>query len=159
MNIYIIRHGDAERIAPGKKDYERELTLHGKNEIEKSAIKWKNFIDGFDYIVSSPMLRAEQTAKIVAEVFDYNKEIILENSLLNGGNTNTIADFVNSLDAHNVALIGHQPDCGYHLSNLISGSDVFIEFKKGTIAKVSFNGKMRISRGVLEFLLPPGVFK
>jgi phosphohistidine phosphatase SixA len=58
-----------------------------------------------------------------------------------------------------MAFVGHEPDFSEHVSNLVSSSGVRIDFKKGMIAKIGFDGKVRIGRGVLEFLIPTKAYK
>ncbi len=159
MILYLIRHGDAEKALGNKTDFERELTGDGKQKMERAANYWKNVIPGFDFIVSSPLIRAKQTAEIVAKTFEYKNDVIIDNSLMNDGETKDILDLIDSLKGENIAIVGHQPDFSYHLSNLISNGTAAVDFKKGAIAKVIFDGKAKISRGVLEFLIPTGTFK
>lgn len=159
MNIYLIRHGDSERAAGRKSDFDRELTEEGKQKILKAAKYWKNVVPGFDYIISSPLIRAKQTAEIIADTFHYKNDIVFDDSLRNGGDTKDILNLVNSLKAENIALVGHQPDFSYHVSILISNGTAEVDFKKGAIAKIAFEGKAKLSRGILEFLIPTGIFK
>ena len=158
MNIYLIRHGDAEKAVIGKKDFDRELTVSGKTKLKNAAEQWKSVIPSFDHIISSPLVRAMQTAQIIGEVFGYNKEIIPDKKLSPGGKTEGVIEIANSLDGENLAFVGHQPDLGEHLSNLLSHEEILTEFKKGAVAKISFNNKARLSKGLLEFLIPPAVF-
>jgi len=159
MNIYLIRHGDAEKIVLGKKDFDRELTPAGKVKLRNAAEHWKNLIPSFDYIITSPLVRAYQTAQIVGEVYGYSKEIITDKKLSPGGKTDAIIEIANSLDGEDIAFVGHQPDFGEHLSELVSREEIMVEFKKGALAKISFNNKARPAKGLLEFLIPPGIFK
>lgn len=73
MNIYLIRHGDSEGISKGMKDSERKLTPEGEMKIRNASIFWKNIIPDFDYIISSPYVRAVQTAKIIAATFNHKR--------------------------------------------------------------------------------------
>jgi phosphohistidine phosphatase len=154
MNIILIRHGDAENSSPSIKDFERQLTKEGEVRTRKNLLYLKNFISSFDYIVSSPLIRAQQTAKIAAEVFKYKTEIITEKRLTGNTVTEDIIDIANYLDAKNIAFIGHQPSLANAVSDLIS-SGANVEFKKSAAAKISFSKKVFIGKGVLEFLLPP----
>ena len=158
MNIYLIRHGDSEGISKGLKDSERKLTPDGELKIKHAALFWKNIIPEFNYIISSPYLRALQTAKIIALAFNYRKEIVIDKRLCCGSETESLMEILNSFPSDEIAIVGHQPDLSYHLSRLISGSGASIEFKKGTIAKISFSNKVREGKGVLEFLVPPSIF-
>ncbi len=64
MKLYIMRHGQAEMYAPS--DAERPLSDYGREEVRRSAQSLKGI--SFDGIISSPYLRARQTAEIVASV-------------------------------------------------------------------------------------------
>ena len=157
MNIYLIRHGDAEKSSPAKKDAERKLTPEGISAIESAAEGWKNIISSFDYIVSSPLKRAVQTAEIIAKVFNYSDEIITDKRIA-GGRIDDIIEIANSLEGKEIAFIGHEPDFSNYVSSLISSSGAFLSFKKGMIAKISFDNKVRLSKGNLEFLIPAKVY-
>ncbi len=159
MNIYLIRHGDAEKSAIGKRDFDRELTEHGKLKLKETAGNWKSYIDTFDFIVSSPLVRAVQTAEIIKEVFNFGGKIIIDEKIAPGNNTESVVEIANSLKGDKIAFVGHQPDLSEHLSNLISHEGAFIEFKKGTVAKVSFSNKVKMGKGTLEFLIPPNKYK
>jgi phosphohistidine phosphatase len=159
MNLYLIRHGDAEKAAADKKDSERELTKKGRDSVIKAVTAWKNFLSSFDFIVSSPYTRAQQTAKIISDTIQYPNEIITENNLRNGGDLNEVINLINTLGGEEIAVVGHQPDISDHLAALISESTANIDFKKGSIAKVAFEGKVKLGRGTLEFLIPADIFK
>jgi phosphohistidine phosphatase len=153
MNIYLIRHADAEKSSPSKKDFERKLTPEGVSAVQSAAEGWKNLISSFDYIVSSPLKRAVQTAEIVAKAFEYNKEIITDKRIA-GGKIGDIIEIANSLDGKDIAFIGHEPDFSNYVSSLISSSGAFLTFKKAMVAKISFDNKVRLAKGSLEFLIP-----
>jgi phosphohistidine phosphatase len=158
MNVYLIRHSDSEGISRGIKDFERSLTPDGENKIRNACLFWKNIIAEFDFIISSPYLRALQTAKIISSVYNYKKEIVTDRRLGCGSETESLIEILNSYQAVEIAIVGHQPDLSIHLSRLISSAGTSIEFKKAAIAKISFNNKVREGKGVLEFLIPPGLF-
>jgi phosphohistidine phosphatase len=158
MNLYLIRHGDAQNISDSGRDYDRKLTRTGIEQMKLAAAGWQSLIDQFDVIVSSPYLRAVETAKIIADIFDYKKEIIIDNSLISGSGTAEILVLANSLNVVNIAMVGHQPDLSNHTSNLISSSNASIAFEKGTIAKISFSNNAIASKGVLKFLIPAECF-
>jgi len=115
MNIYLIRHADAEKSSPSKKDYERKLTPEGISSIKAAVEGWKNLISSFDYIVSSPLKRAVQTAEIVAKSFYYKEEITTDKRIA-VGNTEELIEIANSLDGKEIAFVGHEPDFSNHVS-------------------------------------------
>jgi len=155
MNIFLIRHGKAEPASPAKKDIDRELTDEGINIVKRSVGFWKNGIISFDFIFTSPFKRAVQTAEIIAELLNYKNELIKDRTLSPGSSTRSVIQLAEVLDGDNIALVGHQPDMGYHISSLVCNSQLNLKFSPASIAKVSFNGKPKPGKGILEFLLPP----
>ncbi len=158
MNIYLIRHGEAVRADAGKKDFDRELTPAGELKTKTAAANWKYFIDNFDYIISSPLVRAIQTANIIAEIYGMKAKVITDKKISPGSKSESIIEIANSLDCKDIAFVGHQPDLSEHLSNFISAKGASVEFKKSAIAKISFSSKARLAKGILEFLIPASAF-
>ncbi len=159
MNIYLVRHGDAEKAAIGKKDFDRELTSSGKAKMTNAASAWKSIIENFDCIYSSPLIRALQTAEIVAGVYNITDNLITDKKLTPGCRVESIIEIANSTGKEDIVFVGHQPDFSEILSALISNKEANIEFKKGAVAKVVFGTKARAGRGTLEFLIPASLFK
>lgn len=155
MNIYLIRHGSAEAKPARGKDSDRNLTDEGKEEIKKTAINLKKLVPSIDFIISSPLNRAVQTAEIIKNEFDPDKEIILEEKLSPGSKTESLIDIANELEAEDIIFVGHEPDFSGHTSKLISSSGIKIYFKRGAVVSIYFDRKVRLSAGILEFLIPP----
>ncbi len=158
MNIYLIRHGDAEKAVIGKKDFDRELTQSGKLKMKLAAQSWKNLIEKFDLIISSPLIRTLQTANIIAEVYEVKSKSIIDKKLSPGSRSESIIELANAANVEDIAFVGHQPDMSEILSDLISSKGVVVDFKKGAVAKISFHNKAHISKGVLEFLVPASAY-
>ena len=158
MNLYLVRHGDAEKTQPGKRDEDRRLLQKGWESIKIAADQWIFFIKKLDIICTSPYSRAVETAEIIAQSFKYEKEILKDNTLAPGSLTKELITLNNSLGGEDIMIIGHQPDLSEHVSNLISSKGALVDFKKGTLVKISFNGKASVSKGYLEYLIPSEVF-
>ncbi len=150
MNIFLIRHGYAENFG---NDYERELTQRGKDLLNETFLLLKKIEPRIDVIVSSPLTRTMQTAKILKSIFRTEGEIVEEKSLANSATTDELLAMLNVLPGDNIAFVGHQPDMSYHASNLISNSGASISFFPGSVAKIRFDGLPRMRAGVLELLL------
>ena len=155
MNIYLIRHGEAEKASDDKPHELRELTARGVRLVETSTKLWKNYVTGFDLISSSPLKRAMQTALIIKEIFGLESDILEELSLLNGGLTEDLLNFAAAFGTENVAMIGHQPDLGAHIAKLTGQYEMNLKLPPATIAKISFQGSPIMGEGILEFLIPP----
>lgn len=158
MNLYLVRHADAEKTQPGKKDEDRKLSKEGKERIQGVANQWFYFIKKLDLICTSPFIRAVETAEIIAKCFEYKGEIIRDNLLAAGSYTKDLIQLINSLQGEDILIVGHQPDLSEHVSNFISSNGALVDFKKAAIAKIAFNGKANLSKGYLEYLIPATVF-
>lgn len=159
MNIYLIRHGEAEPTSEHKPHEERELTHQGITILKASAEMWKNYLTDIDMILSSPLKRAMQTSEIIKEAFDLKTDIMQEISLLDGGQTEDLLNLAGSLGLNELAMIGHQPDIGIHISKMIGINELNARIQPATIAKIFFNGNPIIGKGKLEFLIPPVIKK
>ncbi len=154
MNIYLIRHGIAEKISPGKKDRERSLTEEGRQKLAAGVELWKKHIKHFDVIYTSPYLRAVQSSEIISKVFGYNGNITQDSTLAPGSLTDDLLELANHSDKKEIAFVGHQPDMSDHIAVLVDGTGSEAVFKEGSIAKISFNGIALPGKGQLEFLIP-----
>ncbi len=158
MNIYLIRHGIPENVSLTKSDADRKLTEKGIAQMIAAAKGWKNLQNKFDWIVTSPLIRAVQTAEIIAKEFEIIDKIIVDKRLGLHSKTEQLIDLVNEINDGEIALVAHEPDLSSHLSNLVSSSGANFSFERGMISKVSFNGKARPCKGVLEFIIPATLF-
>src|SRR5687768_2956753 len=111
MNLYILRHAIAvPRGTPGIKDENRPLTKDGKRKMEAAAQGMRKLGLEFGRLLSSPYLRARQTAEIVGQVF--KMDVGLWKPLIPSvGHRVLIANLV-KIREDNVLLVGHEP----HLS-------------------------------------------
>lgn len=151
MNIYLIRHGQAER---SQDSGEKELTQTGKEKVEKNTKLWKHLIPKFDYIISSPKKRAVQTAETIAEAYNIGKDnFIVDDKISSGSKVEDVTELANSLDSEDIAFVGHLPDVQNHLADLVSKSGMQAEFSTSGIAKVKYEGKAKLKMGILELLI------
>lgn len=140
MILYILRHGEAEDPSSKYKEFERPLTSNGKKEIKHLAKFMKHLHVTFDFIITSPYVRAHQTAEIIADAYNMDARFIPSSNLLPECNLEEIIDEINSTypNINSLLLVGHNP----HLTQLVSilttgesSSAVFL--KKGMLCKVT----------------------
>jgi len=156
MEIYILRHGIAvERGAPGyKKDSERPLTKEGEEKMHQIAEAMLAMGLKFDLILSSPYVRAADTAQIAASHFD--EGVTLTNSLVAGGSPLELIREINHAKVQRVLLVGHEPDLSSLISLLITGgTDAAIELKKGGLCKLTTEKLVFGQCATLNWLLTP----
>ena len=156
MEIYILRHGIAvQRGTPGyKKDSDRPLTEDGIDKIHQVVEAMLAMELKFDLILSSPYVRAAETAKIVAGELD--EEVTFTEFLLPDGNPLELIREINDNKPQSVLLVGHEPDLSRLMSLLISGeSEAAIELKKGGLSKLTAEKLMFGQCATLHWLLTP----
>src|SRR5215216_598343 len=96
MNLYIVRHAIAvERGTPGyDDDSQRPLTDKGRNKMKKIVSGIHRFGIDVDVILTSPYVRARDTAKILAAEFDMEDKIVFTDNLIPPGD---FEDLVNEI--------------------------------------------------------------
>lgn len=158
MNLYLIRHAIAEEESPSGKDSQRELTDKGAKKMRLIAKGLRTLGVEFDLILSSPYIRAVQTAEILSEVFK-KKKFVLSDHLMPAGDMDLlIAEINEKYTVDSLAIVGHEP----YLSGLVSlltagGAPVEMTFKKGSVCYLSTDDLHHTRKATLEWLLTPGV--
>jgi phosphohistidine phosphatase len=153
--IYLVRHGVAEeRSAKWPDDSKRPLTADGMSKMKKSARGLDRVGVKFDIILSSPLVRARQTAEILSAELGAHPAIVNIESLAPGA---AYAALQADLEKHvrkatRIALVGHEPGMG-ELAARFVGTRHPVEFKKGAIARIDFDEMPPVGPGDLRWLL------
>jgi phosphohistidine phosphatase len=159
MNLFLLRHGLAvEPDALGHdEDAERPLTPKGEHKLLCAAQTMKALGLSFDLILSSPRLRARQTAAIVANALDAKDRLELSHSLVPGAAAQDIIECLRrSPMPGEVLLVGHEPGLSQLISLLVAGdSSLSIAMKKGGLCKLSVESLKAGRCAALEWLLTP----
>ena len=158
--LYIIRHGIAEeRGDKWPDDSRRPLTEEGMSRLKKSARGLIQIGVEFDVVLTSPLVRARQTADIVAAAFNSRPLIAVLESLSPGISPQTV---LSDLEAHakraRIALVGHEPGLGELAAKLISARRPF-EFKKGAICRIDVKTLPPAGPGALRWFAPPKMLR
>jgi len=160
LELYLIRHGvAAERGEEYPDDSKRPLTNDGITRLRKEA-KGLDALDvSFDVILSSPLVRARQTADVFAEVMKGKPSVQPVDALTPAGSP---AAVIHELGRHmrkeRIALVGHEPNMGELAAHLI-GSKVALPFKKGAICRIDFSVFPPKGKGQIVWFLPPRVLR
>ena len=160
MNLYILRHAIAVAGLPAgiKSDSLRPLTPKGRKKMGKIAAAMKRLELTFGLILTSPCVRARQTAEIVAEAFKARQKLEILRELSTGFGPETVLSRLSTqhLLPENVLLVGHEPQLSGLISLLVSGSSALqIQLKKGGLCKLSLPSLKTHRRATLEWLLTP----
>jgi phosphohistidine phosphatase len=163
MNLFILRHGIAsdpgeDGLPKNLPDAERPLSVKGKQRLW-SVIKAMQTLDlEFDAVISSPLLRARQTAHSVVESFEIRRKLVWTDHLAPAGNPKSLIEQINQLGPRkkNILLVGHEPYLSQLVAWLIAGNTTAaIGLKKGGLAKLEIEKLAYARCATLAWLLTP----
>ena len=154
MELYFLRHGDAGAAAGWKgSDAERPLSREGIARMEQEASAMARLGLAVDAILTSPLVRALQTADIVARKMHMTKAVAVEERLSPGfGTEELLGILADRPSLRGLLLVGHEPDFSRVISACIGGGRV--ECKKGSLVRVDLEDPRSLT-GTLAWLLPP----
>jgi phosphohistidine phosphatase len=152
MQIYFLRHADAFPKGPKyREDNLRPLTSEGKKQAKQIA----RFLQGihFDVILTSPFVRAEQTAQILSDRLGSTIKVCQD--LVPGFNLNKLPKVIEPYRKYErIVLVGHEPDFTETVKKMIGGK-VEIDLRKGGLAMVEVEAEKGLSYGKLILLIQP----
>ena len=160
MDLYILRHAIAgDRESFDGPDSERPLTKEGARKMKRIAKELRKLDIKFDVILSSPFVRARETAEIMAKQFHSENILKLSSHLEVGGDPAALIHEINTSykKFDRILLVGHEPYLSGLISMLVSGrTELSITMKKGGICKLSI-ASLRYDRcATFEWLRAPG---
>src|SRR5438445_10497165 len=137
MLLYLLRHGIAEDHG-SRSDDERELTDEGKEKTRAAmnAVK-KMKLFAPELVISSPLIRAKQTAEIAMESFAKGAKFEIDDAVKSGAEvTDTMALVAKWAKKYErIMLVGHEPHMSHFGSALLGSPTPVIEMKKAALAK------------------------
>ena len=157
MDLFVLRHGKAGQSSDDPDDNIRPLTPGGREEIREIARWMETERFRFDAIASSPLIRASETAGIVARALDRKDRLVVWDELAPGGDLDTVCyrsvQFENDAS---VLVVGHEPELSTLIGRIISrGGTSSIVMSKGSLAKIRNFAFEKQPSGDLQWLLTP----
>jgi phosphohistidine phosphatase len=160
FELYFIRHGIAEdRGDAWPDDSKRPLTGDGMARLKKAARALARIEVSVDVVLTSPLVRARQTAEIIASGLDPRPSLVNVDSLApDGSYAAVLADLEKHSRKCRIALVGHEPMLGELAARLI-GSRHPIELKKGAVCRIDVEDLPPAGPGDLRWLLTPKILR
>ena len=161
MQLLVIRHAIAEEREPwsssGRPDAERPLTDTGRRRMRRGARGLRNLVPTLDALASSPLVRAAQTAEILAREFD-DVSIETLTELSPEHPAEDLLPWLRGQEPGAVAgVVGHEPHLGFLVGWLLTGRhESFVELKKGAVCMLGFDDPPAAGEAVLRWSLAPG---
>ena len=157
IELYLVRHAIAAERGPKYPDDSlRPLTPAGSKKFAESVPGLAEMDVVIDLVLTSPLVRARETAQILASGLKPKPAIAEVEALSPGGRHQAI---VEAIKAHakrhrRLAVGGHEPDLG-GLAPEMLGARGLIEFKKGGICLIEVDGATPGGPGTLRWMLTP----
>jgi len=157
--LLLVRHAIAEErtefAKTGRPDGYRPLTPKGIRRMRLAARGLRSLVDPIDLLVTSPLVRAVQTAEILSDEFD-EIPIVEEDVVATGPDAAFLAWYRGVADAGLVAVVGHEPSLGEWTSWLVAGSVAdYLLFKKGGACLIEFPASIEPNGGILRWYVAP----
>ncbi|HEY7024219.1 MAG TPA: phosphohistidine phosphatase SixA [Candidatus Limnocylindrales bacterium] len=152
FELYLLRHahaGDSSKWTGP--DSERPLSQKGKRQAERlgSFLAERGFAP--DSIITSPKLRARQTADLFADAIGI--AVAVDDRLGGPLDVDDVNDIVERAGGTSVVLVGHDPSFS-DLAAQLTGTE-YLPMKKGALVRIDVSLPLAANGGVLRWLLPP----
>ena len=158
--LYLVRHAiAAERGDEWPDDTKRPLTKRGISRFRECVTGLGELEVAVDEVFTSPLVRAKQTADILAAGMDRKPPVKMLNALAPGHTAKDVmTQLAKAAKRRRIALVGHEPDLGELAAHLI-GANRAIPFKKGGVCRVDVESLTSRSVGTLIWFVGPKVLR
>lgn len=154
--LLLVRHAIADDAEHYPHDAERPLTERGRRNMQKLVLHLCEQLPSIDLLVSSPLLRAQQTAAIIASAFAYPPPV---RACLELDYRYPAAAVLHWLEENQVqgtmVLVGHQPQLSALSALLLDNGETPLHFRKGAMAMLQFEEGIVLGAGRLQWQIIP----
>jgi phosphohistidine phosphatase len=162
MELFVLRHGIALTAGEAgvRDDSERPLSAEGREKMARIAAGMKRVGVEVDLVLSSPFLRAKETAVIAHDAVARGSCLEFTTALASGADGQLILAELKKRyrNARSIMVVGHEPDLSSLIAQITGLGRGQVEMKKGGLAKIAIAGYTRELAGSLEWLVPPKIF-
>lgn len=127
MLLYVMRHGPAESHSGSGRDFDRRLTPTGRDRTLAVARELARRGDAPMRVISSPLVRARETAVLVASTLTSGVAPEIRQELAPGGDAGSLIRELEAGPAATVLVIGHEPDVSSLTESLLGSSSLGFE--------------------------------
>jgi phosphohistidine phosphatase len=152
MRLFFLRHGLADHPVWTEPDSQRPLNAAGIEKMKRSAQTLHDLDLGLEAILTSPLVRAHQTAELAGKNLP-DVAIRVDDRLSPGFNLEQLSGLLADYpDAGALMLVGHEPDFSEVIGDLTGGMRILV--KKGSLARVDLY-HLNPPAGNLVWMIPP----
>lgn len=161
MRVILFRHGPAGDPDPSQwpNDADRPLTPKGIERTRQAARGLARIVGDVTIVLTSPYLRAHQTARLIGEAFGVERIETLD-ALSSGSPARGVLEALARREAtETLVLVGHEPDLGL-LAGMMTGAGRSLPLKKSGGCAIEFDGSLRVAKTArLLWYLPPRILR
>ena len=157
IELYLVRHGVAAERGPKYPDDRlRPLTPAGEKRFASAVPGLLKLDVVVDFVLTSPLVRARDTATLLAAGLKPKPAMMAIEALAPGGRHQAVIEAIKTHAKRHrrLALVGHEPDLGELAARLL-GARGIVQFKKGAICAIDVDGATPGGPGTLRWLLTP----
>ena len=158
VKLYIMRHGPAEERADSGVDADRSLTASGRDRVRSVAKVLVEEEERPVRIVTSQLVRAVQTAEIVALVTKLSDGTVeTRRELAPGGEAMELVRQLAAGGAKRVMLVGHEPDLSELVAKLVGAFER--PFEKAMVVGLRMEGDGKDAKTRVRFVVDPKMLR
>jgi phosphohistidine phosphatase len=161
MELYVLRHAISPTAAEAgvSRDSDRPLSSEGRDKMKRIAAAMKTIGVEVDLVLSSPYVRARETALMAHEGLGLKNRLEFSNALASGEETSLVLAELKERfkTSQRIMVVGHEPDLSLLIGKVTSLGRLRVEMKKAGLAKIDITETHPEIKGTLEFLLTPKV--
>ena len=147
MDLYLIRHAEAEPQSPDGSDERRGLTKKGRRRFESEVEGLARIGVRFDRLMFSPLLRAQETADCALDLCDGESQVVLE---LAEPPDDRLLEAINVGGHQRTAVIGHEPWLSQLATRLVVAERTAVERAALSVLHIEKGGVVHLSGEVAE---------
>lgn len=155
MEIYLLRHGIAAPKTPQGRDLDRVLTAQGIKGIQNVVMRAR--ASGFNplSVVSSPYLRAKQSAELAAEILAFDQPILTSSRATPDSAPSDLWQEIRESGSGSLLVVSHEPLLSTATAWMTGSTRVMIEFYPGTLVRIDCDPVGPVPRGTFRWKLDP----
>jgi phosphohistidine phosphatase len=156
MFVYVLRHGIADDAKPGEPDSSRALTAEGRKKLASVLERAKKAGAAPSVILTSPYLRAKQTARLAAQVFGCEGAVSETSALVPSGSPELVWDEISEYRSEEqLMVVGNEPLLSELVGYLLDSPSLQVDMRKASIVSISLESLRGGPRGVLQWMITP----
>lgn len=160
VELYLVRHAiAAERGPEWPDDARRPLTERGIQRFREEVAGLRTLDVAIQEVISSPLVRAKQTADLLAAGLDGKPVVRILKALEPGHSPTTVISQLAKLARRSkIAIVGHEPDLGELAAHLVGASRP-LPFRKGSVCRIDLESFTSRHAGSLIWFVTPKMLR